>query len=100
MATLKGISEGIDKLTKLATATSAPDAVVAAGVGSAEEPRSSTYHAGEAQPLCYNLLSDEAKAQGSYPILPGHALPEKIMKKIRADEYVDFRDIIYKLFLK
>ena len=54
-----------------------------------------TYESGEPQPLKSNLVSAATLLQGTYPIIPAQTLPDDILAKIKVDDYVDFKSIIY-----
>ena len=55
-----------------------------------------TYEKGEAHKIRSDLLSEEAASEGSFLLIPGDPLPEQLLAKIRADEYVDLRDLLKK----
>ena len=65
---------------------------VAASSGTAR----TTYDKGEAHKIRSDLLSEDAASEGSFLLIPGDPLPEQMLAKIRADEYVDLRDLLKK----
>ena len=55
-----------------------------------------TYEKGEAQKPRLDLLSADAASEGSFLLIPGDPLPDQTLAKIKADEYIDLRDLLKK----